>query len=547
MANDLSVVLPQSRIDEMQRVGAWPDKTLLDYFAAALELGPERAAVTSYNGETGETTRLSYGDLDRLSKRFALRMLDLGVGSGDVVALQLPNWWQCTALHLACVRIGAICNILMPIFRERELRFMLGLAEAKLYIGPARFRGFDYPGMMAALVPELPALKHLVYAGGEAADGFDAVFMAESLEADPGADKRLAPYRPAPNDVNELAYTSGTTGEPKGVMNTANTTFSHLDLWLEHHGMSADLVVFMASPLAHRTGFLYGLLTPIMAAGEAVLLDRWDPPLAVELIEKHRCTFTIAATPFLSDIVNMPKVEDFDLSSLGTFVSAGAPIPPALVQRAIDNFSFKVMSGWGMSECGCPTICAPDDPPDRAATSDGKCLAHSACIIHDETGREVPRGEEGILKFQGSSLFVGYLKRPELYDVDADGWFNTGDLARMDGDGYIRISGRAKDLIIRGGENVPVVEVEQLLYRHPAVLECAVIGVPDERLGERGLAYVIPRPGQTFSMEDMLGWFDEHDMAKQYWPENLHVIEEMPRTPSGKIQKFKLREMAAEA
>jgi len=252
----------------------------------------------------------------------------------------------------------------------------------------------------------------------------------------------------------------------------------------------------------------------------------------------------MGATPFLSDIVNMPNVENFDLSSLKTFVSAGAPIPPALVQRANDNFTFKVLAGWGMSENCCPSICEPDDPPERVWSSDGKCLPFSECMIMNEDGKEMPRGEEGLLKYRGSSLFVGYLKRPELIDLDADGWFNTGDLARMDDDNYIRISGRSKDIIIRGGENIPVVEVEQCLYQHPSVLECAVVGAPDERLGERGCAYVVPRDGVDFKKEDMLAWLQEKDMAKQYWPEILQVIDEMPRTPSGKIQKFKLRDMA---
>ncbi len=541
---ELGVILPQSRIDAMAKLGAWPDKILADYIAGSLALGPDRPAITSYNGESGQATTISYGELDRLSKRFALTLLDLGVGPGDVVALQLPNWWQCSVLHLACSRIGAICNILMPIFRERELSFMLSFAEAKIYVGAERFRGFNYRPMIEAMRPELPCLRHAIYVDAIDADGFDFVFMKEAREEASDAEARLAAPRPAANDVNELAYTSGTTGEPKGVMNTANTSFSHLQLWVQHHGLDQDTVVFMASPLAHRTGFLFGLLTPMMVGGHAVLLDRWDAPYAAELMEKHRATFTMGATPFLSDIVNMPNVDRFDLSALKTFVSAGAPIPPALVQRADANFSFKVLAGWGMSENCCPCICHPTDPPERVWSSDGTCLAHSECIIMDEDGTEMPRGEEGLLKYRGSSLFVGYLKRPELYDIDSEGWFNTGDLARMDETNYIRISGRSKDIIIRGGENIPVVEVEQALYQHPAILECAVVGAPDDRLGERGCAYVIPREGANFAMEDMLAWLQEKDMAKQYWPEILQVIDEMPRTPSGKIQKFKLRQMA---
>ncbi len=541
---ELGVILPQTRIDEMNKLGAWPNKILLDYLDASLALGPDRPAVTSYNGEDDTATTISYGELDKLSKRFALTLLEMGVGPGDVVALQMPNWWQCTVLHLACVRIGAISNILMPVFRERELTFMLGFAEAKVYVAPTIFRGFDYRPMMAAMRDNLPDLKHAVFIGDDG--DFDALFMAEAREEAEDVDDRLAALRPGPNDVNELAYTSGTTGEPKGVMNTANTSFSHLQFWLTHHGMDENLIVFMASPLAHRTGFLYGLLTPIMAGGHAVLLDRWTASVAMELMAKHKATFTMGATPFLSDIVNMPNAQDFDISALKTFVSAGAPIPPALVQKADREFDFKVLAGWGMSENCCPAICKPDDPPEKVWSSDGTCLPFAECLVTDDDGNEMPRGEEGRLMFRGSSLFVGYLKRPELYGVDENGWFDTGDLARMSEDDYIRISGRSKDIIIRGGENIPVVEVEQVLYQHPAILECAVVGAPDERLGERGYAYVVLHDGAEFSKQEMIDWLAEKDTAKQYWPEFLEVIAEMPRTPSGKIQKFVLRERAKE-
>jgi len=541
---DLGVILPESRIDAMREAGLWPDRTVLDYLDDAVAAAPAQTAITGYDGERGEVVRLSYGELDALSRRIALKLLQLGIGAGDVVSLQLPNWWQFAAMHLGCARIGAITNPLMPIFRERELGFMLGFAETRLLVAPERFRGFDYRPMIDGLRGELPALRHAVYAGAAGADGFDAVFLAEPLEDAPEADAILAGRRPGANDVVELIYTSGTTGQPKGVMHTSNTTIGHLALWIEHHGLGRDDVILMASPLAHQTGFLYGLLLPVMLGAEVVLMDRWEPPRAAEIIQQHRCSFTMAATPFLSDIVHMPNVADFDLSSLRTFVSAGAPIPPALVQDAARGFAFKVLSGWGMTECACPTICNPDDADERVWSSDGAPMRGAEVKVVDEAGREQPAGEEGDLKFRGSSLFVGYLKKPELHGLDADGWFDTGDRARIDGKGYIRISGRSKDIIIRGGENVPVVELEDVLYRHPAVQDVAVVGVPDDRLGERGCAYVTLKADGELSMEVLRQYLEDSGTAKQYWPEMLEVIDEMPRTPSGKIQKFKLRQRA---
>jgi cyclohexanecarboxylate-CoA ligase len=541
---DLGVILPQERIDEMVGLGAWPNRTVLDYLDDALARDPGAPAITDYNGETNASTTISYGELDRLSRRIGLALIKQGVGVGDVVSLQLPNWWQFNVLLVACARIGAITNPLMPIFRERELRFMLGFGETKVVIAPHRFRGFDYKPMIEAIRGDLPGLAPAFYIDGEGEDDFATALLADALEDEPGAAEILAALRPGANDVYELIYTSGTTGQPKGVMHTANTTLGHLSTWVKHHDLGSGDKIFMASPLAHQTGFLYAILQPIMLGIEVVLLDRWDAPVGVELMAKHGCTFTMGATPFLSDIVEMPNVGNFDLSRLQTFASAGAPIPPALVQKAAANFSFKVLSGWGMTECACPTICDPNDRDEKVWTSDGAPLPHSAVTVHRPDGSTADPGEEGLLKVRGASMFVGYLKKPELHGTDENGWFDTGDQAFMHPDGYIRITGRAKDIIIRGGENIPVVEVEDVLYRHPAVAEVAVVGIPDERLGERGCAFVTLQPDSSLSLDELTRYLDDIGTAKQYWPEHLEVVDEMPRTPSGKIQKFKLREMA---
>ncbi|MDP6832225.1 MAG: AMP-binding protein [Alphaproteobacteria bacterium] len=543
---DLGLNLPQDRIDAFVKSGAWIDRTLLDYLDEVLARNPDLPAITDYNGETGESTALSYGELDRLTRRLGLALMKLGVGKGDVVSLQLPNWWQFNAMHLACARIGAITNPLMPIFRERELSFMLGFAESKIVIAPQIFRGFEYKPMIEAIRGDLPHLEHAFYVDGSGADDFATALLGEALEEAADAEATLAALRPTPNDVNEVIYTSGTTGQPKGVMHTANSTLSHLSTWIDHHRLNGDDKVFMASPLAHQTGFLYAILMPVMLGIEVVLLDRWDAPVGVELIQKHGASFSMGATPFLSDIVEMPNVADFDISTLRTFVCAGAPVPPALVQKQAENFTFKVLSGWGMTECACSTICHPEDADEKVWTSDGYPLPHTEVIVKRPDGSIADPGEEGLLKVRGQPMFVGYLKKPEMHGTDEDGWFDTGDQAFVHPDGYIRITGRAKDIIIRGGENIPVVEVEDVLYRHPAVAEVAVVGIPDDRMGELGCAFVTLQAGGSLDMAGMIGYLAETKTAKQYWPEHLEVIGEMPRTPSGKIQKFKLRDMAKE-
>jgi cyclohexanecarboxylate-CoA ligase len=541
---DLGVMLTPDRIAAMEARGDWAGRTVVDYLEDTVAAVPDRTAVIATVGATGGTTTLTYADLDRLARRIALGLHALGVGPGDVVSFQLPNWWQFTALHLACVHIGAISNPLMPIFRERELRFMLGFAETKVYVAPVRFRGFDYAAMMRGLAPDLPQLERCFYVGGDEAQSFERQFLDRPHEDAPGAAETLARRRTRPNDVTQILYTSGTTGQPKGVMHTANTLFACLPPIVARFGMGADDVCWMASPLAHQTGFMYGMLLPIMLGVTSVLHDVWDPAKAAASMQATGATFTMASTPFLADLADLPTLVDYDLSRFRIFLSAGAPIPRSLVERATERLGAHILSGWGMTEIGCITNCAPGDPPEKIFGTDGKALPGSEVRVVTHDGRIAPVDEEGLLQSRPNALFVGYLKRPAVYGVDAEGWLDTGDYARMDADGYIRITGRAKDIIIRGGENVPVVEVEELLYRHPAVRECAIVAMPDARLGERACAFVGLVEDVEFDFAAMIAYLEAHGMARQYFPEKLVIRDDLPRTPSGKIQKFMLREEA---
>jgi cyclohexanecarboxylate-CoA ligase len=297
--------------------------------------------------------------------------------------------------------------------------------------------------------------------------------------------------------------------------------------------------------MAHQTGFLYGLMMPIYLKSAAVLQDVWDPAFAVQVAKAERPTFTMASTPFLADLIEIAPQYSEELSSLRIFVSAGAPIPGALVERAGAAINARIVSAWGMTENGAVTMTRPEDDPERAINSDGIALPHMEVRVVDESGAEVRQGTEGNLLVRGASLFIGYLKRPDLYDVDEHGWFPTGDLARMDAQGYIRITGRTKDVVIRGGENVPVVEIENLLYKHPAISAVALVGCPDARLGERLCAYVTLHEGhRSLSLQEVVSFLLKQRLTRNYLPEYLEVLPALPRTPSGKIQKFKLREQA---
>lgn len=529
-----------ARRPAMRAEGHWRDETLLDHLARAVARTPNRTAIVARRSETGEETRLSYRELDRVSDLVALSLRERGVGRGDVVSFQLPNWWEFSVLHLACLKLGAVSNPLMVIFRERELGFMLGLAESKVLVVPARFRGFDYPAMVAGVRERLPALRHVLVAGGQGEDAFEALLAPRAGEHGRAS---LRGQGAAPDDVVQLLYTSGTTGEPKGVMHTSNTMLSNLAPFAERLGLGAGDVIHMPSPLAHQLGFMYGIVLPVMLGATAVLQDVFVAEEMARQIRDEGATFTMGATPFLNDLTEHVARTGQGTPSLRVFVSAGAPIPRALVAKARQVLGAAVVSAWGMSENGAVTTTRPEDPEEKTTSTDGCPLPGMEVRVVDPEGRPLPAGEEGRLQVRGCSNFVGYLRRPDLDTTDPEGWFDTGDLARMDAEGYIRIAGRSKDIVIRGGENIPVVEVEGLLFRHPAVAEVAVVGYPDERLGERACAFVRLREGASFSFGEMVSYLEEQRMARQYTPERLEIVEELPRTPSGKIQKFRLREM----
>lgn len=460
---DTGITLNPERRAAMIEIGAWNDKLITDYLDQAVASTPDREAIVSYQ-VTGDTrTALTYRELNDTVTRMAAGLAAMGIGKGDVVACQLPNWWQTTSLHLACMRIGAILNPLMPIFRERELRFMLKHGEARLLVIPRIFREFNYEAMIDSIRADLPHLETILVIGGEGERSFEERLLARPWEQEQDTEALFRERQLTADDVIQVLYTSGTTGEPKGVMHTSNTLFSNVRPYADRLHLTSDNKVLMASPLAHQTGFLYGIMMPVYLGTTAILQDIWDASYMCKVIAAEKPAFTMAATPFLADLVKTAPNHEGELDSLRIFVSAGAPIPSAVVEQASKVLKAKIVSAWGMTENGAVTMTFPEDPSERASQSDGKVLPWMEVRITDFQGNPLPAGEEGNLLVRGASQFIGYLKRPELYGTDEDGWFSTGDLARMDKNGYIRITGRTKDVVIRGGENIPVVEVENLL------------------------------------------------------------------------------------
>jgi cyclohexanecarboxylate-CoA ligase len=522
----------------------WPDRLLNDDLAVALARTPDKTAITDARGS------YTYTALNDAVECCALGLLDLGVRHGDVVTVQLPNWNEFVIALLAIERIGAVINPIAPIFRQRELRSMLRLAQPVVAIVPAEFRGFAYPAMWAELQPETPSLRALVVVDGQEGNGTTLSWLA--LLARGAAQERyrsaLAWLRPSPDDVSELIFTSGTTGEPKGVLHTANTLGSNVQAVIAGLGLTADDVIHMASTFAHQTGFLYGMRLVIQLGAHGVYQDVWDAARFVDLAERERVTFSMGATPFLSDILRAPNRAGRDLGSWRYFVCAGAPIPQPLADAVARELPCRLVPGWGMTENGLVTAVLPGDPSEKIVTSDGRPYPGMEVIVRDDERRPLLPGVEGELWARGAFTFVGYVQGRQFTKqfFDAEGWFDTGDRARMDAEGYIRITGRTKDLIIRGGENIPVKEIEDLLLRHPKVRNVALVAVPNPRLGEAACACIIPEPGQTLTLDDLRAYLAEQQVTRQFWPEHLLLLEEFPTTPSGKVQKFHLREIARE-
>ena len=478
-------------------------------------------------GESGALRIWSFGELADTADRWAALLLELGVGPGEPVAYQLPNVLEFVAISLGALRIGAVCEPLMPIFREHELEFMLHESGARVLIVPSSFRGHDHATMALGLENLVPLLEHVV--------------LLEQVELPVSA---LETSPPGPGATAQLLFTSGSTGEPKGVLQTHASLNLAAEMHIRHFGLGAGDVIYIPSPLAHQTGFLYGMWIALLLGAPQVVQTVWDADVGFEAMQRTGVTFVQAATPFLADLVRVAAERGETLEALRTFVATGAAIPRELAREAREVLGAEVGGAFGTTESCLGAAFVPGQDPERAWNADGRALDGITLRVVDDESRELPAGEEGNFEVLTPTLFEGYLNRRELTAdaITADGFYRTGDLARIDADGYLRITGRVRDVINRGGEKVPVVEVEQLLYAHAAIREVAIVAMPDDRLGERACAFVVLEPNAEFDFAEMQRHLDAGRLSKPYWPERLEIVDELPLTPSGKIQKFVLRD-----
>jgi non-ribosomal peptide synthetase component E (peptide arylation enzyme) len=516
-----------------QKSGHWGSETFYSVLAARASSHPDRVAIVDRG------RRVTYGELKTRVDRVAAGFKALGIGSGDVVTIQLPNWAEFAYVFVALERLGAVANQIGPDFRSREVDYILRFSESRAFVCPASFKNFDYLKMIGELRPGLPDLKAVCVLGRPAPSGAGLVSL-DALVEDAGAGPPPLGGGQQANDVMRMAFTSGTTGNPKGVIHSHNTTLSTCRTLNTDMHVTPDEVFLIYLPLGLNWGYLT-LVQAIMAGARAVLLDQFSARAALELIQRERVTYIPTAPASIIAMLNEPDLGRFDLASLRVIITGGASCPIETIREFRARMHGHLIELYGMLETGFHTYTRLEDDPEAVTGTVGTVSSGLGLRLIDESGRDVPAGAVGEIAAQGPSVHLGYHKNPsanaELFT--ADGWFRTGDLGQLDPAGNVKIVGRLKEMINRGGKKFFPREIEEILYTHPKILHAAIVGIPDARLGERNCLCVIPRPGQTLTLDEAVGYLRD-GVATYKLPETIEVFDELPFTPTGKIQRHVL-------
>ena len=539
----IETMLTEDRIREYVSKGLWGEKTIGDYLDESVRKWPDKIAVVDARGK-----KLTYSQLDAMATRLALGFLELGFEKEDIVSVQLPNCVEYVCLYFAFAKIGVVFNMLNATYRHSEVKNILQFCETKAVFIPDQFRRFDFIGMHQEIKPELPNLKHIFVVGDRVPEDMEsyAAFSEKKWEEQvPMA--RLDQRKPGANDLLTIIFTSGTEAQPKGVLHTHNTIIAAENSFAAALELTEEDVCFMPSPLTHATGFAHGVNLPAMLGQKSVSLDVWEPEEALKMIEREKCTYSMGATPFLRTLFDCPNFEKYDISSMRFFLCGGAPVPKELVMEG-EKIGLKILPVYGLTESIPHATGRLSDPPEKIYGTDGRPCPNVEVTIRDMDRRVLPVGEEGEEVSRGPHLCMGYFKRPDLNEkcFDPEGWFYSGDLARMNSDGDLIIEGRIKDIIIRGGQNISVKEVEDLLLGHPKIYNVAIVGMPDRKMGEKACAFIIPNDGETVTLEDVTSYLKEKKVAMFKLPERVEVVEAFPMTPSGKVQKYVMRKKISE-
>jgi cyclohexanecarboxylate-CoA ligase len=536
-----------AQIEQYYASGQWADVNFTEMLRARSEVNPGKVFLTD-----GSYT-LTFAEVYEQSQRLALGLHRHGVRFGDRVAVQLPNWAAFVVAAAALSRIGAVMVPIMPIYRKDEVSHVISDASIRMAIVPAEFKGFDYLSMYEEIRRGSDTLREIVavraLADQRASLAARDIAVLEDLiidDADAARIDATLDIRVHPDDPFVIVYTSGTTSRPKGCVHTFNTYASGARALAIAFGHTESDVQFGPSPIAHTTGLVTSVLIPLVAGAASHLMAEWNPVRGLAEIQKYRCTAAVTATTFLQTLIAAAQEHpEADLSSLRVWVCAGSPIPAAVVENAKAELpTTNVLSLYGRSENLSTTTCRVQGDPLRAITSDGAALPGHEVKIVGPDGTELPHGAEGDIAYRGPSHMIEYLNRPdetaELFTPD--GFSRSGDLGIMDATGFVRVTGRTKDIVIRGGMNISVREVEDKLADHPDLLALAVVGMPDERLGEKVCCFVVAKPGHTApTAEELRTYLTDRGVAIQKTPERVVVTDQLPMTATGKIQKHILR------
>ena len=530
----VTLTFNEQRRAAYRQQGLWGDASLADYWQQTARAMPDKIAVVDNHGAS-----YTYSAIDHAASCLANWMLAKGIESGDRIAFQLPGWCEFTVIYLACLKIGAVSVPLLPSWREAELVWVLNKCQAKMFFAPTLFKQTRPVDLILPLQNQLLQLQQIVGVD-KLAPATSALSLSQIIADNTPLTMAITVHG---DELAAVLFTSGTEGLPKGVMLTHNNILASERAYCARLNLTWQDVFMMPAPLGHATGFLHGVTAPFLIGARSVLLDIFTPAACLALLEQQRCTCMLGATPFVYDLLNLLEKQPADLSALRFFLCGGTTIPKK-VARECQQRGIKLLSVYGSTESSPHAVVNLDDPLSRFMHTDGYAAAGVEIKVVDDARKTLPPGYEGEEASRGPNVFMGYFDEPELTAraLDEEGWYYSGDLCRMDEAGYIKITGRKKDIIVRGGENISSREVEDILLQHPKIHDACVIAMPDERLGERSCAYVVLKaPHHSLSLEDVVAFFSRKRVAKYKYPEHIVVIEKLPRTVSGKIQKFLLR------
>ncbi|ENE4517094.1 medium-chain fatty-acid--CoA ligase [Escherichia coli] len=530
----VTLTFNEQRRAAYRQQGLWGDASLADYWQQTARAMPDKIAVVDNHGAS-----YTYSALDHAASSLANWMLAKGIESGDRIAFQLPGWCEFTVIYLACLKIGAVSVPLLPSWREAELVWVLNKCQAKMFFAPTLFKQTRPVDLILPLQNQLPQLQQIVGVD-KLAPATSSLSLSQIIADNTSLTTAITTHG---DELAAVLFTSGTEGLPKGVMLTHNNILASERAYCVRLNLTWQDVFMMPAPLGHATGFLHGVTAPFLIGARSVLLDIFTPDACLALLEQQRCTCMLGATPFVYDLLNLLEKQPADLSALRFFLCGGTTIPKK-VARECQQRGIKLLSVYGSTESSPHAVVNLDDPLSRFMHTDGYAAAGVEIKVVDDARKTLPPGCEGEEASRGPNVFMGYFDEPELTAraLDEEGWYYSGDLCRMDEAGYIKITGRKKDIIVRGGENISSREVEDILLQHPKIHDACVVAMPDERLGERSCAYVVLKaPHHSLSLEEVVAFFSRKRVAKYKYPEHIVVIEKLPRTASGKIQKFLLR------